>query len=842
MNERDLVLYGALFHDIGKVLQRVPGEKRELHSLKSGQIIYELTDNEELKFIVEHHHESSFKKVECDDKTLKIISAIVCEADTLSSGERIGTGKTINDKPLQSIFCDIQLEGKKKCDPHYQLMQELDIEKYQHPVPNTKVANYEDMWKILKIELVDVEHHNFDTILSILKKHLWCVPAAYFFNVPDISIYEHSRLAAAIAVCMYDYYTKNKMLDFNQIEDADGFRNKTIFKDDDVEKYLLVCGDITGIQNYIYNIAYKGAAKNLKGRSLFVQQLLDSIAQKVLDEFKLPYCNLLYSSGGKFYALVPLLPDTEKQVENLEKKLMKEMLDEYDLSLGIVMASVRLCDNDFKRYKKDEGNECRIIDKWDEIGKFLERKKKQKYGFLVKDEFFEPQEPSGNTIQCSATGIDLCYKGEPKEEDVFHEPAEAGELKFIRHQLKNKKIYQYVDKSDPDFNEKYLSDEQFNTITAGFAIRKNAEVIYHGVNEGIKIVDEDTVAFHDLETEFKQDFSKVTILNKVNEIGKAFSKDIGQRFKFYGGPWSFDFECNPYEYDSKKDEHAKFIIGPNMPGVLRMDVDNLGQIFKEGFKENASFSRIIQLSSMLDFFFAGLLNKLRRLKWNPFEGINDTNGEMEVGEIAQIVYSGGDDVCIVGTWYVLPDIAKWINDEFRKFVCNNDSFGISAGITFFPQKYPVFKAARDAGKEEDRAKSAEGKNSICFLDTVMSWKDFDEVGKKVKQLYGFITKGKELINQDTGERSIIKLNRGIVNWFNRIYEEFDKACDKKIAAKWRWRAAYSLHRLSQRYSDFKKDIDDIAARLVIKQDSGREYIFLLNVISRWTELLTKTEV
>ena len=97
-------------------------------------------------------------------------------------------------------------------------------------------------------------------------------------------------------------------------------------------------------------------------------------------------------------------------------------------------------------------------------------------------------------------------------------------------------------------------------------------------------------------------------------------------------------------------------------GVLRMDVDNLGKIFQGGISpERATLSRYSALSRSMDYFFSGYLNTI----WQEV-----------APEQSIIIYSGGDDVFIVGSWEQTIAIAKRIKEDFRKFSCGNPNFSI----------------------------------------------------------------------------------------------------------------------------------------------------------------------
>lgn len=107
-----------------------------------------------------------------------------------------------------------------------------------------------------------------------------------------------------------------------------------------------------------------------------------------------------------------------------------------------------------------------------------------------------------------------------------------------------------------------------------------------------------------------------------------------------------------------------------MLGYLKADVDNLGAVFAFGLQETNSISRISTLSRMLDIFFSGYMQKL----------IEDNYPELYT------VYSGGDDVLVIGPWDSITNFAKELNEEFKRFTCNNENLTLSAGIAFVKHK------------------------------------------------------------------------------------------------------------------------------------------------------------
>ena len=187
-------------------------------------------------------------------------------------------------------------------------------------------------------------------------------------------------------------------------------------------------------------------------------------------------------------------------------------------------------------------------------------------------------------------------------------------------------------------------------------------------------------------------------------------------------------------------------------GVLRMDVDNLGTIFQQGISpERATLSRFAALSRSFDFFFSGYLNTI----WK------ETDPERSF-----IIYSGGDDLFIVGSWDVTILLAERIQLDFKEFTCNNPAFSVSGGIAIVPPKFPIMKGAEESAKEESAAKSHivnvngidREKNSISFLNMPLSWDwEYPYVKKLKEQLV-------DLLQNDELPKSF--LSKLMIHWSN----------------------------------------------------------------------------
>src|SRR5690625_1281347 len=132
---------------------------------------------------------------------------------------------------------------------------------------------------------------------------------------------------------------------------------------------------------------------------------------------------------------------------------------------------------------------------------------------------------------------------------------------------------------------------------------------------------------------------------------------------------SSDVRMRPYGIGS----YAKFRkAGIHRLGVMRADVDNLGTVFISGIPEEyVSISRTATLSRQLSLFFKVELTNILQ------------------GSQITVIYSGGDDIFLIGAWDEVVEKAVEIRKAFERFTLNKLSF--SAGIGIFREKFPVEK-------------------------------------------------------------------------------------------------------------------------------------------------------
>ena len=159
-------------------------------------------------------------------------------------------------------------------------------------------------------------------------------------------------------------------------------------------------------------------------------------------------------------------------------------------------------------------------------------------------------------------------------------------------------------------------------------------------------------------------------------------------------------------------------------GVLRADVDNLGAAFIGGFiSEGAdkfkygTLSRYADLSRDLAMFFKVAVNKMAQGDVQGF-GTSVTpftiwaNKQVTTRKI-HVIYSGGDDVFLVGAWDELLELAIDIREKLAEVTDNKIT--MSAGLALFSPSYPISQMAAITGLLESVAKDNDGKDSMALF-------------------------------------------------------------------------------------------------------------------------------
>jgi CRISPR-associated protein Csm1 len=178
---------------------------------------------------------------------------------------------------------------------------------------------YNDLWQGFTevLKLMPKSHRNnwslwldhFETLWGVYTQ---AIPSATAFNIrPDVSLYDHSRVAVVLATALWRYHHER-----GETGEVTAKELKTQEQSWEKKKFLLIQGDFFGIQDFIFasgGETNKRAAKLLRGRSFYVSLLSECAALKVLDALDLPSTSQVINAAGKFMIVAPNTPQLSKK-------------------------------------------------------------------------------------------------------------------------------------------------------------------------------------------------------------------------------------------------------------------------------------------------------------------------------------------------------------------------------------------------------------------------------------------------------------------------------------------------------------------------------------------------
>ena len=123
------------------------------------------------------------------------------------------------------------------------------------------------------------------------------------------------------------------------------------------------------------------------------------------------------------------------------------------------------------------------------------------------------------------------------------------------------------------------------------------------------------------------------------------------------------------------------------------------------------------MSRQLSLFFKCYINQILK------NGEPDIFGK-ETGRNVTIVYSGGDDVFLVGAWNDVIAAFMDLREALERFT--QGTLHISGGIGIYHEKYPLNVMAKEVEELETAAKEVDGKNAITVFDDTQTycWNEF----------------------------------------------------------------------------------------------------------------------
>jgi len=838
--QREAVYLGGLLHEVRKQYLLVPKRISEETTLQ--EFIQQLFTKEQAGMIQQW--------LPTDEASDKQLQQIVNNANDFASGKQAKTHEnTPSPDVLQvaSIFEAIK-KGEGAAHQYFLPLISLSLEEHYFPmddeVSNTTAENAQiHLWEAFTKELHKIHIAGFaqffTTLLTLLHKYTGTLPCSAP-QLPDVSLYDQAKTTAAFAVCLYDYHI------------APNTAPNFVLTEED-NPVLLVGGDVSGIQKFIYDIISSDAAKNLKGRSFYLQLLVDNIVQSVLDKLGLLRANIVYASGGGFYLLAPHTTKVIEDLAALEYAITQSIFEQHGTSLFLALDSTPvtlaqiyglanpMAENKGKA-QQQAANKHEISTAWQTLTQKLARKKRQRYqGFFVDsgfqnpllnyEAFFEPTPVNGDEERDRITNEII--RGEKKyiDEDITKPVSLKTQLQIdLGKNLRKTDYLVITQKEVPEWKD---NDKHF-CIPMDMA--ESGDSTYHYF---IKETDRNSGTMEALENSRIVGINRLDLLITQNLDKQVLANE--QLIDFYGGNRYPAYEGKALNTDGSVHHWPEQIknfddlagsedVSLKRLGILRMDVDSLGQIFINGFDgQPKTFSRYSTLSRSLDYFFKGFLNSI----WDSREDFQNNT---------YILYAGGDDLFIVGKWNFLIDFAEAIQQYYEKWTCHNPNLSLSGGIAIVGAKFPIAKGASMAEDAEKAAKShiCEGleKNAFTLLDSPLHWKLEFPIVKTLKD---------ELVRFIKNENKLSKVLLSKIQYFTEL-RTLQKAKQKNES--WKWLLAYDFGRAGERLKEGDKEEKEFLQNLKIgiftdnwqgkkingEENEGGRFLQLLSIAARWAEL------
>lgn len=773
------VIMAGLLHDTGKLILRSEPQRKN-HSQAGAEFLARyISDTPEILRAVKYHHASELKqaKLAADD-----ISYIVYEADNIASSTDRRTNESgesgFNAKaPLESVFNvfgrkndegkkgdKIEIGSKPEANGEAEnssagektgfqllgLMERRDRMVYPAPVSSLQstAEGYASLRQYLEKNFAECppDRMSPNELLQVWEAIGSYIPASTARGeVADISLYDHQKLTAAIGACMYDYFQMQEIEDYREYCFT-GTRQQA-FRQEPV--YLLVGADLSGIQNFLYTIPSKGALKSLRGRSFYLELLLENVADEILKILELSRCNLLYSGGGGFYLLLPNTSRTLDVLGEVNKAVNNWLLKYFGSRLYLAMGWAECSAADFKIGTSDQNL---LGGKYYQVRSQIAGEKHARYNIEQLSQLFNPH----SVLNRTKDGTRECSICHTSSAELVKYDAAADSDTWACKTCRNLR----------GLGEKLL---KHNLLVVTDTLLDGAEAYSLPVPSvsGEKYI---TSLGHDKLEDAREHIRRVYCKNEMNTGNKMATR-----------LWMGDYVTRSEYNNTMELEELAGLAGGSSDkagikrlGVMRADVDNLGAAFMAGFPgQYATLGRSAALSRQLSLFFkmyvntlcAGEVNGLQEMQHSRFSLFGT---DKDKARKVHIVYSGGDDMFIVGAWDELIELAVDIRRAFARFT--NGKLTFSAGIGLFDSKCPMAEMARQSGALESAAKSLPEKDGIALFGvpdsesnknyevTVYKWQDFTEkvCGEKLafcRQYLGYpgneaperLTAGKSLL-------------------------------------------------------------------------------------------------
>ncbi|MBK8972716.1 MAG: type III-A CRISPR-associated protein Cas10/Csm1 [Hahellaceae bacterium] len=548
------------------------------------------------------------------------------------------------------------------------------------------------------------------------------IPSATAFGTrPDVSLYDHSRSTAALAVALWRYHHDSG---HNREAVSANLRTRTGAHGWDESKILLIQGDFFGIQRFIFaggKETQRKSAKLLRGRSFYVSLLSELAALKTLEELDLPPISQVLNAAGKFLIVAPNTQEVRLSLEKVRTELNQWFIDNCFGVAGVGLVWQEACPNQFIEGGASKAGFAALMA---DLFEQLELAKYQHLGL------------------CGETGLSsVMAMDSPKGPCVVNEtlpgnpdfPAGEDASSGFYHALSRDQLTVGHFLARDGYSRMAISRE---ALSRGEAALKLSIFGYHCLFTGSE---EDSGRFGpeirsgnlrrlydfslpkgQMDTLLFNGYARRAINGYVARFSEHESHHLNYERGRYASLKQSDLDLIEQEFQVKTLNHlaceallptdASLSQWKGVPALISLkgDIDDLGALFQQGLQP-ATFAKMAALSRQINAFFTVYL---------PWLCHSD-----ETFRNTYTVFAGGDDFFLIGPWRQTLQLAQRMQKDFHRYVAHNAGIHFSIGLYLHKAGGPITQIAEQTEHMLEQAKRREGKNSITLLGESLHWAD-----------------------------------------------------------------------------------------------------------------------
>ena len=614
-------------------------------------------------------------------KAETVLQKVISEADRLSAAferqeyEKYTYSSDSDDYISARLACLFDLLDKEKIQqedihsvyPLKPLFADSLFPEIKKSLSSDEASNeYKELWQSFEESLKQMTNcasnlnlwlDNFD---SLWLTYTQAIPSASAFKsgsfenktVSNVSLYDHSKSTAALATALwrYEYETEKNESD---IEDANEF------------PFLIIQGDISGIQNFIFaqgSETQKKAAQILRGRSFLISLFSECAALKILDTLNLPSTSQVINAAGHFMIVAPNTPTVVSELKNIKKEMEAWFYDKMFATVSIAVAWEKASKNDFTAHHFPS----------------FQNKLHQ------------------NIDKAKLSQMDLCGVDYKPVFTSFPLSCDAVCENDGQFPTKNGKticsLCEDIEKIGSDLTQKkYLIighnlENAFATEVFGYQVVLS------------KSLPSDTTLSDEKRMKRVWDISLPTDEKNISFSASFFAKRSMNAYV----PQYEDATLMPFETLADEAEGVPSLM------TFKGDIDNLGFLFQSRLKHK-TFASYAALSRLINNFFTLFVPTFCQKTFSS----------------VYTIFAGGDDFFFIAPWNKQILFVNEVKKKFDEYVCGQLTF--SAGLLMMSPKLPVRIVAELTEDNLKKAKASVHKNSVCCYGQVVDFQTFNEL-------------------------------------------------------------------------------------------------------------------